>query len=154
MMKKGRLFTLFIAGALALGTQAMVGNAYIADDDEEGQDTAKTDSIVVTDSFLEMPNGFSPNGDGKNDTYHAKRTFKNIVDFHAIILNRWGQKLYEWRDVNGEWDGNYNGSPVKDGVYYVLVHARGADGREYNIRRDVNLLRKKQEDYTGTTGGE
>ena len=46
------------------------------------------------------------------------------------------------------------GSPVKDGVYYVLVHARGADGREYNIRRDVNLLRKKQEDYTSTTGGE
>ena len=153
MMKKGRLFTLFIAGALALGAQATAGGAYIPDDDEEEQDTAKTDSVVVTDSFLEMPNAFSPNGDSVNDTYHAKRTYKNIVDFHAYIFNRWGQKLYEWTDINGEWDGTFKGNPVKDGVYFVLVKARGGDGREYTIRRDVNLLRKKQEDYTGSTGG-
>ena len=138
---------------LAIFAQATAGNAFIPDDDEEEQDTAKTDSVVVTDSFLEMPNGFSPNDDGINDTYHAKRTYKNIVDFHAYIFNRWGQKLYDWTDINGEWDGTYNGHPVKDGVYFVLVKARGADGKEYNIRRDVNLLRKKQEDYTGSAGG-
>ena len=40
--------------------------------------------------------------------------------------------------VNGM---SYNGKPVKDGVYFVLVKAKGADGIEYNIRRDVNLLR-------------
>ena len=39
------------------------------------------------------------------------------------------------------WDGKHNGNPVKEGVYYVLVKAKGSDGREYNIRKDVNLLR-------------
>ena len=49
--------------------------------------------------------------------------------------------MYEWTDPAGEWDGTFNGKPVKEGVYFVLVKAKGADGVEYNIRRDVNLLR-------------
>lgn len=97
--------------------------------------------ISIAESKLEMPNGFSPNGDGRNDTYKAKPTHKSIVSFHAYIFNRWGQKLYEWDDVDGEWDGTYHGRDVADGVYFVLVKAKGADGKEYNIRRDVNLLR-------------
>ena len=36
---------------------------------------------------------------------------------------------------------SYKGSPVKDGVYFVVVIARGADGIVYDIRSDVNLLR-------------
>ena len=74
--------------------------------------------------------------------------------FHAWIFNRWGQKLFEWTDISKGWDGKYNGSPVKDGVYYVLVKARGADGVEYNIRRDVNLLRKKNTETSGTGGSD
>ena len=59
---------------------------------------------------------------------------------HAYIFNRWGQKLYEWTDPAGEWDGTYNGKVVKDGTYFLLVKAKGADGRKYNIRKDVNVL--------------
>ena len=113
-------------------------------------------NVTISDSHLEMPNAFSPNNDGTNDLYGAigvnadaggatessNNHYKSIVEFHAYIFNRHGQKLYEWHDVAGSWDGTHNGRPVKDGVYYVLVKARGADGVEYNIRRDVNLLRK------------
>ena len=67
------------------------------------------------------------------------------MEFHAYIFNRYGQKLYEWTDLDGGWDGTHNGHPVKDGVYFVYVKARGADGKEYNIRRDVNLIRKFNE---------
>ncbi len=100
--------------------------------------------ITITESHLEMPNAFSPNGDGINDIYQAKSNYKSIIEFHAYIFNRHGQKLYEWSDWTSPdkgWDGTYHGSPVKDGVYYVYVKARGADGIEYNIRRDVNLIR-------------
>ena len=107
-------------------------------------------TVTISESHLEMPNAFSPNDDGNNDVYCAKGAlnpeaegrYKSIVEFHAYIFNRWGQKLYEWTDIEGGWDGTYNGSPVKDGVYFVVVKARGADGIEYNIRRDVNLIRK------------
>ena len=70
------------------------------------------------------------------------------MEFHAYIFNRWGQKLYEWTDPADGWDGKYLGKDVKQGVYYVLVKAKGADGRKYDIKKDVNLLRG----YTETSG--
>lgn len=97
--------------------------------------------ISIYESKLEMPNGFSPNGDDYNPIYKAKEGYKSIVEFHAYIFNRWGQKLYEWHDPAGGWDGTYNGQDVAEGVYFCLVKARGADGRRFNIRKDVNLLR-------------
>lgn len=96
--------------------------------------------VTISESKLLMPNAFTPNGDTHNDVYKAKE-YQSIVEFHAYIFNRWGQKLYEWTNPAEGWDGNYNGSPVKEGVYFVVVKARGADGIVYNIRKDVNLLR-------------
>lgn len=107
-------------------------------------------SINITTSKLEMPNAFSPNGDQINDIYKAKDGWTSIVEFKATIINRWGQKLFEWTDPNDGWDGTYNGRPVKQGVYYVIVKAKGADGTVYNIRRDVNLLRGYSEETTTT----
>lgn len=108
--------------------------------------------VTISESKLEMPNAFSPNGDGINDIYKAKDGYQSIIEFHAYIFNRWGQKLYEWDDPAGGWDGKYNGKDLKQGVYFVLVKAKGADGRTFNIRRDVNLLRGyTEESGTSTT---
>jgi gliding motility-associated-like protein len=104
-------------------------------------------SVSIYESKLEMPNAFSPNGDGINDIYKAKSGYQSIIEFHAYIFNRWGQKLYDWSDPSGGWDGKFKGKDVKDGVYFCLVQARGADGRKFNIKKDVNLLRE----YTETT---
>lgn len=114
-------------------------------------DSLELDSIVfrvtVSESKLSFPNAFSPNGDGINDIYKAK-DYQSLVEFHAYIFNRWGQKLFEWTNPDDGWDGTYNGKDVKEGVYFVLVKAKGADGRNYNIRKDVNLLRGYIENTT------
>lgn len=104
--------------------------------------SAQTDTTSTTGntSKLVMPNAFSPNGDLRNDVYQPLE-YQNLTEFHAYIFNRWGQKLYEWTNPAEGWDGTYNGKPVKTGVYFALVKARGADGVVYNIRKDVNLLR-------------
>jgi gliding motility-associated-like protein len=101
--------------------------------------------IILAESTLEAPNAFSPNGDGINDYYNVFNV-KSIVEFHGAIYNRWGQELYRWgldeMGVEGTgWDGTYKGNPVKPGVYFVVIKAMGADGIEYDIKRDVNLLR-------------
>lgn len=96
--------------------------------------------VTISESKLLMPNAFSPNGDLYNEEYKAKE-YQSIVEFHAYIFNRWGQKLFEWTDPSKGWNGTYKGNPVKEGVYFVVVKARGADGIVYNIRKDVNLLR-------------
>lgn len=111
-------------------------------------------SIQISESKLEMPNAFTPNGDGINDVYKAKDGYQSLVEFHAYIFNRWGQKLYEWTDPAQGWDGKHNGKDVKEGVYFVLVKAKGADGRTFNIKRDVNLLRGYTETSSSGTDSE
>ena len=111
-----------------------------------GQDTVLYEmdeplSIMVSESKLEMPNAFSPNGDGQNDIYKAKEGYQSIVSFHAYIFNRWGKKIYEWTDLEGGWNGKSGGADAKEGVYFCLVEAKGADGRNYNIKKSVTLLR-------------
>ena len=118
---------------------------------EEGE-TGTTFSVSIAESKLEMPNAFSPNGDGWNDVYRVKE-HQSIVSFRAVIFNRWGQRLYSWSDINGGWDGRVNGHVVADGVYFVNVSAKGADGRDYHIRKDVNVLTRTVEDGSGTTTG-
>lgn len=107
-------------------------------------------TVTISESSLDMPNAFSPNGDGINDVYKAKEGYQSLVEFHAAVYNRWGQKLYEWSDPADGWDGTYNGKDVKQGVYFVHVKAKGADGLKYDIKRDVNLLRG----YTESTSSE
>lgn len=121
---------------------------YVSYSDGNDPELVATISVSISASLLEMPNAFSPNGDGVNDIYQAKSNHKSIVEFHAYIFNRWGQKIYEWTDINGGWDGTYHGKQVPAGTYFVLVKAKGADGRDYNIKRDVNILREYNEAAT------
>ena len=125
---------------------------YTYTDADGKQKSEQTDSIKITikESKLDFPNAFSPNGDRLNEKYKAK-VCQSIVEFRATIYNRWGQKLYSWTDPYDGWDGTFNGKPVKQGVYYVNVVAKGADGYEYHIRRDVNLLRGYTEVTSTTT---
>lgn len=109
-------------------------------------------NVTISESKLIMPNAFSPNGDEKNDTYKVK-TYQSLVEFHAAIYNRWGQKLYEWDDPAADgWDGKFHGQDVKQGVYFCDVKAKGADGRDYHIRIDVNLLRGYTESTSSPSG--
>lgn len=107
-------------------------------------------TISISESSLDMPNAFSPNGDGINDVYKAKQGYKSLVEFHAAIYNRWGQKLFEWTDPADGWDGTFHGRDVAQGVYFVKVEALGADGIKYHFKKDVNLLRGYREDNSVT----
>ena len=111
------------------------------DQERESTNEENPFTLTISESTLQMPNAFSPNGDGINDIYKAKDGYQSITEFHAYIYNRWGQKLFEWSNPSEGWDGTYKGKPVKDGIYFCLVKAKGADGKTYNIKRDVNLLR-------------
>ena len=98
-------------------------------------------SVTISESKLEVPNAFTPNGDGVNDVFRVKDGYQSIVQFHAAVFDRWGKKLYEWSDPAEGWDGRSGGHDVPDGAYYLNLQARGADGRKYNIKKVINLLR-------------
>lgn len=106
---------------------------------DEGEDP-KYITFTASESKLEFPNGISPNDDGKNDELKPKDGYKSIVSFHAVVFNRWGQKIYSWNDVNGSWDGKHNGKVVPDGVYFLNVSAKGGDGIDYKIKKAINVI--------------
>ena len=103
-------------------------------------------SVTITESKLEVPNAFSPNGDGMNDVLKVKEDYRSIVSFHAMVFTRWGKKIYEWSDLDGGWDGRMGGSYAPDGAYFLKIDAQGADGKKYEIRKTITLLKGYKED--------
>lgn len=101
--------------------------------------------ISISDSKLEWPNAFTPNGDGVNDVFRAKDGFRSLVEFRATVVNRWGKKVAEWTRPEEGWDGRINGNDAPDGAYYFHCEARGADGVRYRVKKTINLLRKYME---------
>lgn len=101
-----------------------------------------SDTYVVNigESVLLCPNAFSPGASpGVNDEW--KVSYKSIVKFECHIFDRWGTKMTEFHDPSQGWDGKYKGKYVPSGVYYYVIKARGADGREYNKAGDINILK-------------
>ena len=105
--------------------------------------TYESDSFIIriAESKLEVPNAFSPNGDGVNDVF--KVTHKSLIKFNAYVFNRWGQELYRWGlgNIDVGWDGTSKGKQVPEGVYFIVIEAEGADKVVYRKKGDINVLR-------------
>ncbi len=74
--------------------------------------------IKVPDIFI--PNVFSPNGDGINDTYIVQYTGNQHFSF--AVFDRWGVKQYTTTNKNAGWDGTNKGNEVVEGVYYYTLN--------------------------------
>jgi gliding motility-associated-like protein len=94
-------------------------------------------------SNLTIPNVFTPNGDGENDTFHPVLATW-ISSFDATVYDRWGLKMYEWNNQSAGWNGDAkNGKPAPDGTYYYIINAKGADNKDYLYTGFIQLLRVK-----------
>lgn len=108
-------------------------------------------SIVISESKLICPDGFSPNGDGINDKLEIE--YQSLVKLEGYVLNRWGQKLHTFTldNLSEGWDGMVNGKPVKDGAYLIHLEAIGSDGLHYRIKKAINVLKGFREDADANT---
>lgn len=105
-------------------------------------DTCSVTIVVFGESSITVPNIFSPNNDGINDVFRVVST--GIDEMNGIILNRWGQKVYEWNGPGGAWDGRTapGGQETPEGTYYYIITAVGLDGKMYEEKGAVTLVRK------------
>ena len=81
---------------------------------------AKDSMIVTVLPPFDIPNGFTPNGDGKNDTWMLDNLYK-FPNAEVEVYNRWGEQLFYSRGNYQAWGGTYNGSPVPVGTYYYII---------------------------------
>jgi gliding motility-associated-like protein len=71
--------------------------------------------------FIFIPNAFSPDGDGLNDTFMAIATSDYIQIFHMLIFDRWGGKIFESDDIMRGWDGTLHGKPLPGDMYTYKI---------------------------------
>lgn len=74
-----------------------------------------------------IPNAFTPNGDGINDTFGVKG--EGIKEFTLNIFNRWGELIFETHNPKQQWDGTYMNNPVEIGEYVYTMKAAGFGSR-------------------------
>ena len=122
-------------------------------------------NVQISESYLAVPNVFTPNGDGKNDEFRV--AYRSLKEFHCWVYNRWGKLVYEWTDPSKGWDGTINGRPAAEGAYYYVIRALGTDAAKnagymskiaytkkklgadesvigiYQMSGDINLIRGK-----------
>lgn len=105
------------------------------------QQCSYTDSVVVeiNESALQVPNVFTPNGDGVNDEFRV--AYRSLRSFQMAVYNRWGNKIYTSTDPAKGWNGNIGQREAAAGPYFYYIKAEGTDGKKYTKKGDINLIR-------------
>ncbi len=123
----------------------------------------KTYEVIITDSAgcqrkhtsnvseddctakIEMPNIFTPDGDGINDFFKPMPTPERIYNFEIRIYDRWGRAVFKYEgDVNGcQWNGNNGNKAVPEGVYFWGIKYTDVFDKKFDDQGTVTLLRSR-----------
>ncbi len=102
---------------------------------------SKTDSVFVDmgNMYLgKIPNVITPNYDNVNDVLEIQS--ENLLDYHLVIFNRWGNTVVETSDPMFYWDGTVNGVSVDEGVYYYQL-TYGCENEDLKKQGFVEVIR-------------
>ena len=101
--------------------------------------TIVTEGVLCSEENIFVPRAFTPNGDGQNDVLYVR---SNVIDeMHFIIYSRWGQEVFDTRNIEEGWDGTFRGNVLPPDVYGYIVRAICIDGSEITLQGNVTLLR-------------
>jgi gliding motility-associated-like protein len=103
------------------------------------EETVDYVTVYVEDCATFVPNIFSPNGDGNNDVLYVLSNYIQSMQF--VVYNRWGEKVFETKNINEGWNGKYNGEACKPGVYVWYLEAVLLNGETIKRKGNVSLVR-------------
>ena len=118
----------------ALGRENLAGCYVVTALDEKGNESTSGDTVCVDNCpFYELPNAFTPNGDGQNDLFVPFPGYRFVDRIDLTIRNRWGGVVFETDDPEILWDGtDRQGKDLTEGVYLYngSFDVRTVDGVE------------------------
>jgi gliding motility-associated-like protein len=85
-----------------------------------------------------IPNAFSING--INDEFKPVISFADFTTYRMIIYSRWGQQIFESRDIDLGWDGTKNGNLIQEGNYMYYIEIQDGSGKLYEERGSLTML--------------
>lgn len=112
--------------------------------DADGCSAVTSVTVVVRspecdEPFIYVPNGFSPNGDGRNDVLYVRGT--GIDEMYFVLYDRWGEKVFESSSQDIGWDGTFRGKLLNTDVFGYYLTVRCFNGQQYFKKGNVTLLR-------------
>lgn len=93
--------------------------------------------IAASGSALFIPNLYTPNGDGNNDTFEI-RGLELFAENDLVIVNRWGNEVYKSNNYQNTWTGE----GLNEGTYYYVLRVKDTAGSEWQVLKGwVTLIR-------------
>jgi len=102
-------------------------------------DTTYQTIVILPDFYFYFPNSFTPNNNGKNDSFTAYGS--GLKSYHMRIFDRWGQLIFESFDILSGWDGTYKGSQAESAVYVCTFDVESLRGKLIRRTGSVTLIR-------------
>jgi gliding motility-associated-like protein len=102
-----------------------------------------TVSIRINPTYqLYVPNAFTPNGDGVNDYFEIFGNKKVWLEMEMNVFNRWGEKVFESKDMNFQWDGKFRGVLQNPQVYVYELYLTYINGYKMPLQKgSLTLIR-------------
>ncbi len=106
-------------------------------------DTIVHQVVIGTEYSFFIPNAFTPDGDGINDTFFGKG--KGIIEYELMIFDRWGNFIFYADDIDKGWDGKANGGAevAQQDVYVWKVALTDVFKKKHNFIGTVTIVRGK-----------
>lgn len=82
---------------------------------------AMATTTIKLQQKLFIPNAFTPNSDGLNDTWRIKN-IEGYAQCVVQVFNRWGNRVFYSRGYPSPWNGSFNGKPLPTGAYFYSIH--------------------------------
>lgn len=98
---------------------------------------------IKRDCYLNIPNAFSPDGDGINDYFLPRELLSSgLRSYKMEIYNRWGENVFTATSIDGRgWDGKYNGVTQPMGVFVYVIDAEFMNNIKKTFKGNVTLVR-------------
>jgi gliding motility-associated-like protein len=128
-------------------TDSYIGCYYVTSTNRFGAESGRS-NVVCKDNCtsFDLPNIFTPNGDGKNDIFQAMKCPRFVQSVMFVVYNRAGQKVFEYNGPKLEWNGNdASGNPLPAGSYYYTCETKfltlDPNSATLNLKGWVELVR-------------
>ena len=103
------------------------------------KDIAVQNIKVVNNCYIAVPSAFTPNNDGLNDYLFPINAYK-AIDLLFRVYNRLGQLIFESRNWQNKWDGNFKGQPAEPGAYVWILQYFDRDSKKSIEQKGSSLL--------------
>jgi gliding motility-associated-like protein len=97
-------------------------------------------TIFIEDEFsLYVPDAFTPNGDGLNEVFMP--VVMGVTSYRLSIFDRWGQLIFDNKNISVGWNGEYKGTLCKTDVYIWKIQLEDVSGKTREFNGRVSLIK-------------